>query len=186
MKTQFIRSNAAPDEKDSPFFMENEKICQQWEQFIMERKGQIKGKYNSWSYVIHAKIDEAWLISVKKSTYSSGNLLLSSKHQNLQEVLTLETNKIICDCPNFIIRKRAFKDLFSSRKSSLNSKYSVFSVDVDHHLIKAITSLVGESLQNQSLYTVTYKDKNLKINLHHKNQWFQFIDKTLAFYYKEK
>ena len=89
-----LTSNAAPDELDSPFYIENEKLCNAWNDYITEKNGQLNGIYNAWSFDIKSKVttNRSWLINVKKSTYSSGNLLLSSKYQNLQESLMFRAN----------------------------------------------------------------------------------------------
>lgn len=51
-------SNAAPDELNSPFYIENEKISKEWEAYILDKGGKIIGNYNAWSYSIKCKITE--------------------------------------------------------------------------------------------------------------------------------
>ncbi|MDX2361974.1 MAG: hypothetical protein QNK23_14285 [Crocinitomicaceae bacterium] len=158
--------NAAPDELDSPFYIQNEKLCKKWEEYILARGGQIKGKYNAWSYTIHTKVESnhTWLIDIKKATYSNGNLLLSSKYQNLLETLTFTAIFMDTDCKNFYIGKSFFK-----RQSR------------QHPFYDQIKDLVKRGEFNKSLYEVKFKDSRLTIVFHHQNDWFDMADRILAF-----
>lgn len=161
-----VVSNAAPDELDSPFYIANEKLCKEWEEYILARDGQINGRYNAWSFSIKSKVksNHTWLIDVKKATYSSGNLWLSSEYQNLQENLTFTTNIKNTGCKDFYIGKSIFKR--QSRR---------------HKFYDQITELVKIGLDDKSLFEVKFKDSRLTIVFHHKNDWFYMADKILAF-----
>lgn len=166
-----IEPNAAPDELDSPFFKKNEDICTKWERYILKKGGKTKGSYNAWSFVFMSKvkIKKQWIITVKKATYSGGNLLLSSKRQNLQEILTFKTVFKNTGCKNFCISRSIFK-----RRER------------NHPFFKQIEHLVKEGINDRSLYQVQFKNSELTIIFHHKNDWFEMADKVLTFEYMKK
>lgn len=161
-----IVSNAAPDELDSPFYIENEKLCKKWEEYILSHGGKLNATYNAWSFNIKSKVTskKTWLIDVKKATYSNGNLLLSSKYQNLQEILTFTANFKNTGCKDFQIGGSIFK-----RRSRIHPFYD------------QISELVKDGITNGSLYQVKFKKSELTIVFHHKNDWFKMVDRILAF-----
>ena len=163
-----IESNAAPDELSSPFYEVNKKLCLQWEKYILAHDGKINGRYNAWSFSLKTKVKTklTWLIDIKKATYSNGNLLLSSKYQNLQEILMFRTLIKNSGCEDFHII-----DSFFKRKSR------------KHPFFDRITELVNDGKKNRSLYEVKFKNSELTIIFHHKNDSFEMTDKILAFEY---
>ncbi|NRA11930.1 MAG: hypothetical protein HRT57_08245 [Crocinitomicaceae bacterium] len=88
-----IKSNASSGELNSPIYLANKKLCTEWDAYILNKKGNLKGVYNSWSFKIKTivKTNLTWRIEITKATYSGGNLLFSSKYQSLQEILTFTT-----------------------------------------------------------------------------------------------
>ena len=81
-----IKSNASPDELSSPFFKINEEFCSDFESYVKNKNGKVKGNYNAWSYLIFGKISNPtnWNLTYKKSTFTStGDIFLSSKYQSL-------------------------------------------------------------------------------------------------------
>lgn len=165
-----IVPNSAPDELDSPFYRENEKLCNDWSDFILNKGGAINGKFNAWSFMIKSKVttNRTWLIDVKKATFSNGFLMFSSKYQNLQEILTFRTIFSGTNCDKFLIRKSRFKGR-----------------DPGHKFSNAITSLLKEGLIDNSVYEVRFENSELTIVFHHKNDWFNMAEKILAFEYNE-
>lgn len=161
-----IVSNASSDELDSPFYKENEMLCNRWEEFLLKNNGQINGVFNAWSFSIKSKVKtrQTWLIDVKKATYSNGNLLLSSRYQNLQETLTFRTRIENAGCPDFLIHNSRFKRSLP-----------------DHKLIDDIKELLKEGFLSKSVYEVKFKNTELTIVFHHKNDWFNMADRILAF-----
>ena len=103
-----IRPNASPDEKDSLFYKKNEEFCSEFEHFIAEKNGKVKGSYNAWAYTISGKISKPknWNLKYKKATFSSGNLWLSSKYQNLLVLAEWETERVGTHNSEFLIRKK--------------------------------------------------------------------------------
>ena len=104
-----IQPNASPSEKQSPFYEVNESFCQTFEKYIRNKNGISSGSYNAWSYSVIGKINHPteWILEYKKSTFSSGNLLLSSKHQNLLTSVIWKTKGDTTS--EFFIRKRKLK-----------------------------------------------------------------------------
>lgn len=165
-----IQPNASPDEYDSPYFKANEELCKRWESYILERKGKIIGNYNAWSFSLKSKVrtNREWLIDIKKATYSNGFLLLSTKYQNLQEILTFTTRIKGTGCADFFIEKSVFKG--KSR---------------DHELYRQVVDLLQDAIDDKSLYQVHFKKDLLTIIFHHKNDWFEMADRLLSFELKE-
>jgi len=163
-----IISTAAPDEQDSPFYKRNEKLCNDWSDYILAKNGAINGKFNAWSLHIKSKIetDRTWHIDVKKATYSNGFLLFSSKSQNLKETLTFRAAFPDTGCRDFRIKKSKFKGRSS-----------------EHPFVSKITELLKGSLDDKFLYEVLFKNSELTLVFHHKNDWFQMADRILAFDY---
>jgi len=163
-----IESNAAPDELDSPFYLKNEELCQKWEKYIIKKGGEEKGSYNAWSlnFISKVKGEHEWLINVKKATFTSGNLLLSSKKQNLQEILTFKSVFENTGCKDFCISRSMFK-----RKVQ------------NHQFYRQIEELIKEGINDKSLFEAKFKNSELTIIFHHKNDWFEMADRILAFEY---
>jgi len=152
-----LNSKDSPDEQNSPFYLENKQQCADWQTYITEKGGQLNGTYNSWSFYLKAKVaaHHIWEIEVKKSTYSNGSLIFSSKKQNLLEVLTCRVLIKDSRCEHFKIRRPRY-----SSKVGRNTIY-VKLVDV-----------IKPAIEDQSLQEVSFKDQELTLILHHKNNWF--------------
>ncbi|MDX1447114.1 hypothetical protein [Lishizhenia sp.] len=159
-----LKSNASPKETSSPFYMKNEQLCKQWESYASHKNGTVKGIFNASSFHLLAKIETSslWEIQVKKATYSSGNLLLSSKYQNLQEILTFKTKIPSSTCGNFKICKSVFK-----RKSQ------------KHPLYQMVYDLCAEDLEKRRLYQAEFNKKVLTFTYHHCNDDFDLVEKVL-------
>lgn len=165
----FIKSEATPDELDSPFYIKNRDLCTSWEKYILERGGKITGSYSPSAYIIKAKvkIHKTWVIDVKKASYTSGNLLLSSKYQNLQELLTFQTLIKNSGCYDFYIKNGEIRQGQSK-----------------HPLFQSILDLLIDGFKNNSLYEVRFEKEVLSIVFHHQNDWFEMVDKILQFRYE--
>lgn len=157
-------SNAAEDELDSPFYIANKELCESWDHYISDKGGQLKGKYNSWSYLLKAKVatNHIWEIEVKKSTYSNGSLFFSSKKQNLLERLTLKVFIKDSHCDDFKIRKPRY-----SNRAGKNKIY------------ETLTDVLKPAMKDQSLNEAEFKDSHLTLVFDHKNDWFEMINKIL-------
>ncbi|NQX98959.1 MAG: hypothetical protein HRT73_13940, partial [Flavobacteriales bacterium] len=85
-----IKSNADTTELSSPYYIKNQRFCKEFEYYIGSKSGLIKGTYNAFSYSIIGKIPHKndWILNYRKSTFSNGNLFLSSEYQNLFVAVT--------------------------------------------------------------------------------------------------
>jgi hypothetical protein len=168
-----ILSNASPTEKNSPYYLENQKVCEKFEEFILTQRGSVDGKYNATSYFAEAylRLQSEWKITIKKASYSSGNLLLSSEHQNLHILTTWETHINQNTIPAFRIdRNTASKKLISllnkKRKSlACNTGYSAFSVDFNHFFYQRVTELLTSSFVDNSLAFVEFRNGRFLVGL---------------------
>lgn len=161
-----IISNAAQSELNSPFYKQNEILCKKWEQYIVGKAGKVKGYYNAWSFIISSKVTgkRTWIIDVKKATYSNGYLFFSPKYQNLQETLTFTTLFKNTGCGNFCISRSIF-----SRKTS------------NHTFFKEVSKLLKNEINDRSLYKAKFKNSELTIIIHSKNDGFDLVDRILNF-----
>lgn len=161
-----LKSNASSNEINSPFYQSNKELCEKWEKYILEKDGEIKGEYNAWSINLTAKISgkRNWTIHVTKATFSSGNLLISSKKQNLREVLKFKTTVKNTGCKDFCISQSIFK-----RQSRNHSFYN------------EVETLVRDGIKNNSLFEAQYKKSELCIVFLHKNEWFEMAEKLLEY-----
>ena len=134
-----VESHAAPDELDSPFYIENENVCKNWEAFVLARGGKVKGKYNAWSYAIRASLESnlSWVVDVKRANATNGNLFT----KNIVEELIFTTTIKNTGCRNFYIGKSIFK-----RRTPKNAFY------------EKIGALVKGGVDNESLHQVRFKD----------------------------
>jgi hypothetical protein len=102
----------------------------------LSKNGQTKGKHNAWSYIVSGKtpLNKEWHVTIKKSTFTSGNLLLSSEYQSLQFEERWIAKNFISDCPTFKIAKSKWSDFFLSQKhkESINLKVILSFVKTIH------------------------------------------------------
>ncbi|GAB5416889.1 MAG: hypothetical protein Crog4KO_17560 [Crocinitomicaceae bacterium] len=159
-----LKSNAAPDEKNSPFFRANKELCESWEALIKSKGGNINGVYNAWSLDVKAKVktSKTWLISVKKATYSSGFLLFSSKRQNLQEILKFQSNFKETNCPDFRIS---------------NSRWS--SKQIKHPFYELVKRLLENDIHGRDTMSAELKNGLLTLTFHHRNNDFELVDRVI-------
>ena len=181
-----IKTNASPNELDSPFFIRNEKFCKNFENFISENNGMTKGRYNAWSYDFYGKvkIENDWTLHYKKGTYSSGNLLLSTKYQNLLVLIEWTCHKIESLGSDFIIRKRELTDLYKLSffkkyiKLNISDKYIIIpEKEKVNDKINQIINTLKPLFQKEEIYKISYKKDELKIELRTENQYFDIFKK---------
>ncbi len=155
-----IESNASPDEKSSPFYLANKELCEKWEQFVLEKNGKFNAVYNAWSLDIKAKFktEKTWLISVKKATYSNSSILFSSKTQNLQEILEIQTRFEASKYQNFHITTSVLK-----RRTA------------KHLIYNASLKLFSEKKYDY----IQFKDGLLTFRYAHRNDDFEWVNQVL-------
>lgn len=170
-------SDASPDEIKSPYYIQNKIICEKFEQFILNKSGKIKGKFNAWSYVVYGKTPHPskWEFKIKKATYSSGNLLLSTKYQSLQVESIWFAKNMETDCSDFLIQKPKWYNRFKK----LNDFYSIKSKTPNHDLISSLTKILSPLLINQNIWKISYQNNELKIETRCENLELEIIEKLL-------
>ena len=117
-----IEQNGSTSEMNSPFFVRNKEFCNEFENFVLEKNGKVKGNYNAWSFSIIGKINNPniWTLNYKKSTFTSGNLFLSTKTQNLLTLAVWKTKNIFDS--KFKVRRKTNLDFFKLQTSKSISK----------------------------------------------------------------
>lgn len=183
-----VSPNAAPSELSSPFFIENEKICHSFDEFIVAKNGETRGKYNAFSYNVIGKVrhPNKWEFRIQKSSFTSGNLLLSSKYQSLH-VASIWTAKILkSDCPNFYIRKKKTFDFLKmalSRNWNFlldNGKYVIKCADPNHELINDLKGKLGNLFELQRVWELRFENSELKIEIRSESTHTEIIEKFLV------
>lgn len=183
-----VTPNAAPGELDSPFFIANEEICQSFDQFIVSNGGETRGKYNAFSYNVLGKVRHSnkWEFRIKKSTFTSGNLLLSSEYQNLHIASIWTARSLQSDCPDFLIRRNKFLD---GIRISFSKKWNWFTHDKryvircrnrDHNLIKDMKDILKHLFDVDCVWEVHYNNPVLIIDLRANSSHTATIEKLLA------
>lgn len=180
-----IKPNASPDEKDSPFYKKNEKFCSEFEHFIADKNGKVKGKYNAWSYLIYGKVSNPknWTLKYEKSTLSSGNLLLSSKRQNLIVTAEWVTKRVGNHNSEFYIRKKTRFDFIkimvnkSLSKFDQYDKYEIESKGNKSQLNSKLTKILKHLFNSGEVYIIDYRNDELKIKLKTDKHYFDIFNK---------
>ncbi len=184
-----IRSNAARNEMSSSYFSENESFCYDFERFIANKNGRVKGNYNAWSYLILGQITnpKKCNLTYKKSTFTSnGNLLLSPKYQCL---LVLAEWEIECQKTfksEFTIRRKTFVDSFKKhfRKSLYEPNITKnYVIEANNKIAKPILKLIeilNPLFQSREIYKIECKKNRLKIELRTEKHYFDIFEKLIA------
>jgi hypothetical protein len=184
-----IKSNASPDELSSPFFKLNEEFCSDFERFVANKNGKVKGNYNAWSYLIFGKISNPknWNLTYKKSTFTStGNLLLSSKYQSLLVLAEWETERKGTHNSEFTIRKKARTDFLrklvdnSLSELDVSKKYILEIKNEKPKLISKLTEILKSLFQSGEIYKIEHKNDKLKIEMRTEKHHFEIFDKLIT------
>jgi len=182
-----VISNASPDEYFSPFFLKNELFCKEFENFILDKHGEVIGKYNAWSYIIIGKINKPtkWVLKYKKSTFTStGNLWLSSRKQNLLVTSECSTKRIHTHNSGFLIRKRTFLDFIPLK---LNKDIShlkacnnyILETKGTSKIISELTNLLENLFKSGEVYQVKLKNNILSVVLRTEKHHFNLFDQLV-------
>ncbi|WP_299101027.1 hypothetical protein [uncultured Winogradskyella sp.] len=178
-----IKPNAVANEKDSPYYVKNESFCLKFESFISQLNGKSKGNYNAWSYSVlgEIKTSRKWILEYKKSTFSSGNLILSAKSQNLFVSAIWKTEYTSQNIPDFIIKKRTIKDMvsqllrknFSEIKSTSN--YILVS-DSKSKIIDKLIEILHPLFDLNEIYKISKLKNVLTIELRTDQHYFNIFN----------
>lgn len=166
-----ITSNAAPKELSSSFYLENKEACEAFEAIILKYKGETKGHYNAWSYSIHGTVtlNYKWIFHHKKSTYSSGNLILP-KHQNVLFSASWKAMLKQKNQSDFKIRKKNFMDVFlkllkpTIHTLPVSNNYVIITDNASTSFITQLSSLLNTAFNSGEVSHVSYANSILEIN----------------------
>ncbi|MBK5213327.1 MAG: hypothetical protein JJE55_06680 [Flavobacteriaceae bacterium] len=182
-----IKSNAASAELTSPFYKINEDFCREFENYVASKNGKVKGNYNAWSYFIQAEIiaSKTWHLKYKKATYTStGNLILSSKKQNLLTLAEWSTPMAGSFNSEFsIYKKESFgfiKKLFNNSKSFRGLKdYVISGSDNNSALIEKLYQTLEPLFKSGEIYSIILKKDILIISLRTEAHHFKTLENLL-------
>ncbi len=183
-----IKSNAVSSEFSSPFYKINEEFCRQFENYIAGKNGKVKGNYNAWSYFIQGEIrsPRAWHLKYKKATYTStGNLILSSKKQNLLTLAEWSIPWVISSNSEFVIRKKNsfwfMERLFSKNLKAfkLSKDYLIKGDENNNELIKKLHKMLNTLFTTGEIYSIIVKNNILTISLRTEKHHFDTFEKLL-------
>lgn len=185
-----IKSNASSAELSSPFYKINEDFCKEFEHFIANKNGKVKGNYNAWSYFIQGKITnpKLWHLTYKKATYSStGNLLLSSKSQSLLTSAEWSSSWVGSRNSEFEIRRkdsigfvnRLFKKDLKNYKSAKH--YLISGEENNVTLIENLTNKLKPLFNSKEIYSIILKNETLTISLRTEKHHFDIFEKLSSF-----
>lgn len=168
-----VVSNGSPDELDSPFYLDNERICKTFEAFISRLGGEVNGKYNAWSYHVIGKVkrDHEWIFQIKKATYTSGNLLLSSAYQSLHLAACWKCQNLKSSQPDFLLRKRTRFDwvrkMFDKnlRDFNLYPQFVFQSTIENHPIANQLSEMLSGIFQRNQVFSISYLKNELTIEL---------------------
>jgi hypothetical protein len=177
-----IEQNGSITEKDSPYFILNKIFCEEFEDFILERNGKVKGSYNAWSFSIAGKICDPniWILNYKKSTYSSGNLMLSTKGQNVLTSAEWKTKNIFE--PKFKIRRKKFTDLLSLKLTrtlstlDYSNKYVVDIQKQNDRAFKKLLNTLKPLFISEEIYEIENVGKKFRVELRTDQHHFKIFN----------
>ena len=180
--------NGSPSEAKSPFFLKNKEICFKWKRFIEAKGGAIGGQCNAWSFQIHGFIDNSFELLVKKSTFSSGYILLP-KDQGLfvQTDFSFHVDLGISD---FEFRRSNRLDLFrkllfSDKHHSVNfKKYHFVGMKKiqNDETYNSITTILAYGIRKKELNSIKYNSekKELTISSRSTNLFISEVEKLFS------
>ena len=175
-----IVHNAASDELLSPYFKQNEAFCKAFDAFIQSKGGETKGKYNAWSYGVIGEIShpKSWILKYRKSTFTSGNLLLSDTQNQFVGLEWIATN-LKMRAQSFTIRKKTFFDrilLVLDQKLStlsISSKYVIRSNRLSPDFLSELQEILKDVFLAEEVYRIRLKDGVLKVEVHTQQHYFE-------------
>lgn len=184
-----IKPNASSDELSSPFYKMNEEFCSDFENYIANKNGKVKGNYNAWSYQISGKINSPknWNLMYKKATFTStGNLLLSSESQTLLVVAQWQTERKGTHNSEFQIRRKTSTDFFRkiSNKSlsdfDLSDKYILEIKNSKPPMMAKLTEILKSLFLSGEIYRIDHRNDKLTIEMRTEKHHFGIFDKLIS------
>lgn len=181
-----IKSNASSSEISSPFYKINEEFCREFENYIASKNGKVKGNYNAWSYFVEAEImvPKPWNLQYKKATYTStGNLILSSKKQNLLTLAGWSTPWAASHNSEFAIKRKDSIGLMERlinrnlKNYDFSKHYLIKGAENNITLIKTLHQKLHALFISREIYSIILKHDVLIISLRTEKHHFDYFDK---------
>lgn len=184
-----IKSNAASTEITSPFYKANKEFCKQFEAYLTQREGKVKGVYNAFSYAIYGKIEnpKPWSLFYKKATYTdTGNLLLSTEKETLLTLARWSTRSVGLSHLDFEIKRKTFlqriKQLFSNNVNSFVKGYVIKGTSSDKIINEEFILVLKDLFESKEVYSITHEQNELSIELRSKKHYFSYLDKLIVLF----
>ena len=177
---------AASTELRSPFFLENKRVCEEWEVFIKKHKGELKGKCSAWAFIVQGEITEKanWNFKIKKSTISVSNIFISSK-KSIVRLSTIQASNIDLDSTSFQIRSSNWLDFvrlgLSSKYKKLNGKLILKASDRSVEKLWFV-ELIKELAVSAKVDMIKYNHREKTLILHFQSilDDFDFVERLMA------
>ncbi len=184
-KTMMIKPNASAAERESSYYKANEAFCAEFERYVLSKKGKVEGVFNAWSYDLLGEISDpkSWKLKYKKATYSSGNLFLPTKRQNLLVSAVWEREQADGSGGEFVIRRRRQLDRIRRLwNHSLSNpagfeNYTTVCKGRKSKLLEELEHILAPLLQSGEIYEVKFADRKLKIELRTDKHHFEIFEK---------
>ena len=178
-----IEPNSSASEMSSPYFVRNKEFCDEFESFVTEKNGKVKGNYNAWSFSIIGKVTDPniWTLNYKKATFTSGNLFLSTKTQNMLTSAEWKTKNLFDS--NFKVRRKNMADFFnlqiSKSLSTLNfSDEYVIDNKIQHNdYLDEMFIMLKPLFEAKEIYEIENINDNFRIELRTEKHHFKIFEK---------
>lgn len=178
-----IEAVGLKEEEDSPFFIENKRVCAFWDHLITQKGGTSQGKFTAWALLLTGsfKSNYEWKIKLKKSTSDSANSYV------FKQTLFI-ANNVHFQSSDFTIRKATWLDklrsLYNPNKFKLSpkSKYLLLGTPIDQNIRSLIKNL-QEPIEDTSLVLLQYSSKTKQLTLEIRDLLTEpeLINKILSF-----
>ncbi|PTX63453.1 hypothetical protein C8N46_10153 [Kordia periserrulae] len=180
-----IKSNALPQEHDSPHYEVNRQFCEDFERYVATKNGNVKGSYNAWSFLVSGKIEgkKPWTIKYKKATFSGAPTILwrSTKSQSIFTSVTWTCEAINTSNSKIFIRKKRAADRFNPRFKQFKhyKRYVIKSNTKETELLCQVFDILRSLFVSEEIYRLQIKNNKIIIELRCEVHYFKILDKLL-------
>lgn len=156
-----IAAVGSEDEKDSPFFLENKKFCEEWDAFIESIGGTFRAKYGAWALVAKGEFQLRNIVlnfTFKKSTSTDSP---SGVSRNTKLIFTGFRQEGV----GLVLKKKGYfyplLTLFDKQLTEWNVSQEYFmKFDLKatkRHLFMGLLEKFGDFLVDEGMYELTYR-----------------------------
>lgn len=180
-----IKSNAAPQEENSPFYKQNKELCEAFEHFTAQKNGWVKGRFSAWSYSIFGRIqtNHLWNLHYKRAVYgSTGSLISVFYHKEVLSTIAIWPCEVNNDNHSFIIRRKRNLDILHSKFSLLprHANYVIRSKGKPTKFASQILKTLQPLFNSKEIYKVQLTQKKLNIELRSDELHLDILNKLLS------